>query len=255
MSFNKTSVDCKHCAKNCPFLEINYLEAIQKIPYHCELFDSFLGFDGNVLRCSECLGQQHSIQEEGLNFINAFHDNSINKSITKISFIKLLPNLQKQFVRFIKRVGKPVGVPNYLDFSKQISLEKLQKVLLQEIQRKNNQEKYQKEEKEELEIILKKQTDVFPQDLDSKTCKLILSLFYVLDTSERAILLQILKNPNTLSLFLQKLKFMKKDSSLIASVRIELERILPQATLENISRENAKASEIIQQIESQHTKT
>mgnify|MGYP003571358116 CR=1 FL=1 len=246
-------VTCKYCAKNCPFLEINYFEASQRIPYHCELFNSFLGFDGNVLRCSECVGEQRSIRDEGLNFINAFYDRSINKSFTKISFVKLLPNLQSQFVGFLKRFGHPVGVPSYLDFSKnQMGIEKLQKVLLLEIERKSNQIKYETKEKEELEFILKKQTDVFPEGLSSKTCKLILSLFAALDSSERAMLLQVLSNPNTLMQFLQKLKFMKKDSGLIASVRLELKKLMPQAELENISKDNVKAATLIQRMEQQN---
>ncbi|MGN1091710.1 MAG: hypothetical protein ACI4RJ_04400 [Alphaproteobacteria bacterium] len=254
MTSDKMPVDCKYCAKNCPFLEINYLEATEKIPYHCELFDSFLGFDGNVIRCSQCLGEQRSIREEGLNFINAFYDRTINKSVTKISFIKLLPNLQKQFVKFIEKFGKPVGIPNYLDFSKQIGIEKLQHLLMQEMQRKNNQVHYENKEKEELKIILKTQTDAFPDDLDSKTCKLILGLFAVLDVSERAVLIQILKNPNTFSLFLRKLKFMKKDNNLIASVRIELERLKGQAELENASREPARIADVVRKIEIQRVK-
>lgn len=255
MTSDKIPVNCKYCAKNCPFLEINYFEAMQRIPYHCELFDSFLGFDGNVLRCSECMGEQRSIREEGLNFINAFYDRSINKPVTKIGFAKLLPSFQRQFVGFLKRFGNPVGVPSYFEFSRQMGMEKLQKVLLQEMERKGNQLAYQDREKEELKFILKKQTDVFPEGLTSKTCKLILSLFAVLDSSERAVLLQILSNPNTLSKFLNKLKFMKKDNSLLASVRRELERLLPQAQIENICQDAVKATTVVQEIEKRRIKS
>ena len=55
-------------------------------------------------------------------------------------------------------------------------------------------------------------------------------------------------------LFLQKLKFMKKDNSLIASVRIELERLKGQAELENASREPARIADVVRKIEIQRVK-
>ena len=186
--------------------------------------------------------------------IQLLHDNIDKKIFIKVDCDTDGFTSAAVLKQFIEKFGKPVGIPNYLDFSKQIGIEKLQHLLMQEMQRKNNQVHYENKEKEDLKIILKTQTDAFPDDLDSKTCKLILSLFAVLDVSERAVLIQILKNPNTFSLFLQKLKFMKKDNNLIASVRIELERLKGQAELENASREPARIADVVRKIEIQRVK-
>ena len=229
MTEKPSRTDCLHCAENCPFLEINYFEAIQKIPYHCALFDSFLAFDGQILRCSECLGQQRSIKEEGLNFINAYHTPSVNRSVTKIGFAKLLPALQTQFVSFLKKFGQPVGIPN----SMHLSNEKVQDALIAQLSQSMKDIKNESKETEELKLLLKRAGDDFPEMMDSKVCKFLLNLFAVLDKSEQQMLMQVLRNPHTLAQFLQKLKFMPKDKSLLGSVRLEIRALLPDVQKEN----------------------
>jgi len=233
----------QHCAENCPFLEINYFEAIQKIPYHCALFDTFLAFDGQILRCTECLGQQRSIKEEGLNFINAYKGDKVNRSITKIGFSKLLPTLQTQFVAFLKKFGHPVGIPKCMHLDAQ----KIQQVLAIQLAKSMEEVQTENKEMEELKKLLKKSTDDFPEMLDSKMCKFLMSLFSVLTSDEQEMLIQILRNPKSLSVFLQKLKFMPNDNTLLDNIRIELHTLAPQIRLEALGIANTVQTENIPQ--------
>ena len=223
--------DCQHCSENCPFLEINYFEAAQKIPYHCALFDIFLAFDGQILRCSECLGQQRNIKEEGLNFINAYQGNHLNRSITKAGFSKLLPNLQSQFVNFLKKFGQPVGIPHAMKFN----LNKIQETLTAQLALSMKEIRNTSKEEEELKLLLKKSSDDFPEMLDSKICKFLMSLFSVLSKNEQEILFQILRSPKTLKLFLQKLKMLPNDKTLLDNIRGELGVLYSQIRAEQIS--------------------
>ncbi len=231
MTEKTNKADRRHCAENCPFLEINYFEAAQKIPYHCALFDTFLAFDGQILRCSECIGQQRSIKEEGLNFINAYQGVGLNRSVTKVGFTKLLPALQSQFVSFLKRFGHPVGIPNNL----KINPHKIQEALIFQLSQTMKEVGQDNKETEELKLLLKRTSDDFPEMMDSKVCKFLLSLFMVLDKSEQDMLMQILRNPHTLTQFLKKIQFMPKDKNMLGSIRIEIKALLPEAELENAS--------------------
>ena len=222
--------DCQHCNENCPFLEINYFEAAQKIPYHCALFDTFLAFDGQILRCSECLGQQRSIKEEGLNFINAYQGTNVNRSITKAGFSKLLPNLQAQFVSFLKKFGHPVGIPQEMKFN----LDKIQETLTAQLALSMKEVRNESKEEEELRLLLKKSSDDFPEMLDSKTCKFLMSLFSVLNKNEQEMLFQILRSPRILKQFLQRLKLLPNDKTLLDNIRIELATLAPQTRLSYI---------------------
>lgn len=53
-----------YCPRDCPFLSI-YDNGGDKIAYHCDLFDSYLAFDGDIIKCSECLAEvQHEDKKE-----------------------------------------------------------------------------------------------------------------------------------------------------------------------------------------------
>lgn len=238
MSKNLFEQRIVHCTDNCPFLEINYFEAMEKIPYHCALYDTFLGFDGKVLRCSECLGQQRNIKEEGLNFINAFYAQNLNKSATKAGFAKLLPNLQHQFVAFLKKFGKPVALSNNIDIS---DLNKLQNDLSTKLALTMRQVKHDKNIDEVMRLLNNKPDDGAPEDLTSGASKMILNLLAVMDLSEREMLLQILKNPYTFKQFLQKIKLMPKDANFLSSARIVLENMYPESSIVHSSQSNIVA--------------
>lgn len=210
---------------------------MEKIPYHCALYDTFLGFDGKVLRCSECLGQQRNIKEEGLNFINAFYAQNFNKSATKAGFAKLLPNLQHQFVAFLKKFGKPVALSNNIDIS---DLNKLQNDLSTKLALTMRQVKHDKNI-DEVMRLLNKPDDGAPEDLTSGASKMILNLLTVMDLSEREMLLQILKNPYTFKQFLQKIKLMPKDANFLSSARIVLENMYPESSIVHSSQSNIVA--------------
>lgn len=247
MTEKKALQDKGHCPENCPFLEINYCADTQKIPYHCELFETYLAFDGKVTRCSECVGHERSIREEGLNFINAYRDSSVDRNMTKLGFSKLFPAVQAQFVSFLKRVGRPVGIPANIHLKSAFDLPKVQRALMEELTRNIKLTKEEPKEYQEFKALLKKQTDDIPDALDSKTCKFLLNLFSVLDSSEKAALMQILRNPHTLDVFLKRLRFMPKDNNLLKNIRLELPRLLPTAELENLSIDNAKAIDYAKQ--------
>ena len=240
--------DCQHCSENCPFLEINYFEAAQKIPYHCALFDTFLAFDGQILRCSECLGQQRSIKEEGLNFINAYQGSDVNRSFTKVGFTKLLPHLQAQFVSFLKKFGHPVGIPN----SMKLDVDKMQDALTTQLALSIHEVRNESKEVEELKLLLKKSSDDFPEMLDSKTCKFLMSLFSVLSKSEQDMLFQILRSPKTLAMFLQRLRLLPNDKTLLDNIRIELATLAPQIRLGHIPLVDEVTGQIIQPPQNQN---
>ena len=98
-------------------------------------------------------------------------------------------------------------------------------------------------EMEELKKLLKKSTDDFPEMLDSKMCKFLMSLFSVLTSDEQEMLIQILRNPKSLSVFLQKLKFMPNDNTLLDNIRMELRTLAPQIRLEALGITNTIQTE------------
>ncbi len=232
MSQKKETLDTLHCPQGCPFLEINYFEETQKIPYHCELFNTFLAFDGDIIRCSECVGHEHSIKEQGLNFINAYQGDMVNRNVTKLGFAKLFPAAQKQFVTFMKKFGFQVGVPSSIQSMSLKNLDKVQKYLLQELNKNVVVHESRSGELQEIEDILKKNADSDPEIIDKKSCQLILNLYQVLDISERLVLKNILKNPNLCVLFIAKVRFMPKNMDLLKNVRKEMERFYPDVQAE-----------------------
>ena len=228
MSQKKETLDTVHCPQGCPFLEINYFEETGKIPYHCELFDTFLAFDGDIIRCSECVGHEHSIKEQGLNFINAYQGDAVNRNVTKLGFAKLFPAAQKQFVTFMKKFGAQVGIPSSIQSVTPENLDKIQKYLLRELNKSQIVHESRSGELQEIEEILKKNADTDPEMIDKKSCQLILNLYQVLDDSEKALLKSILKNPSLCVLFVAKIRFMPKNGDLLKNVRKEMERFYPQ---------------------------
>ena len=130
-------------------------------------------------------------------------------------------------------------------------INKIQQTLVLQLAKSMEEVKNESKETEELKRLLKKSTDDFPEMLDSKMCKFLMSLFSILTTDEQDMLIQILRNPKSLSVFLQKLKFMPNDNTLLDNIRMELRTLAPQMRLEmlgitntippeNLSKQNEK---------------
>ncbi len=148
-----------------------------------------------------------------------------------------MPNLQHQFVAFLKKFGKPVALSNNIDIS---DLNKLQNDLSTKLALTMRQVKHDKNI-DEVMRLLNKPDDGTPEDLTSGASKMILNLLAVMDLSEREMLLQILKNPYTFKQFLQKIKLMPKDANFLSSARIVLENMYPESSIVHSSQSNIVA--------------
>ena len=214
-------IDKWHCPEKCPFLKIEpQVRGI--IPYHCELFETYLPFDGDVLRCSDCLGDnQHGVQDEGLGLISASPSNT-EKLSAKWAFRRFSKEAQATFVEYLKQFGKGISIPKSVRKLTSPQLALLEQQVIDMLKDTAEEKKEQSADRQDIENLLKSKNEQFPGMLDKQTNQLIVNLYLVMDASEKSMLKSILNNPKSLDAFLEKLKRMPRNDSLLKNVRREM---------------------------------
>lgn len=207
----------KTCPKDCPFLGgRGFIPDI--LPYYCDKYDQFLGADEGkrTLRCGPCLGQVIATVQQGLSLIEAYTLPLISIPETKEAFVKMNASFQRMFVELVKKTGHQVAIP----FGEQASPGILSGLLLK--QWKEAQEMAGSPEVKEFKAILGDLAGDLPNMLDKQTQNLLSNLFQVLDSSEKAMLKEVLTNPRQAESFLEQVKGMNKDNSLLKNFRLKL---------------------------------
>jgi hypothetical protein len=212
-------IDKRHCPSDCPFLENNRTTDLNALPYHCSLFNCFLAVDSDVIRCEECLGFEHDVKNQGLNFISSYQNPFLSKQNTKFGFTRMPKTWQKRFVNFLKNIGYAVGAVKQMPL-KDPSLPEL---LIKGMREAPRQHQDTPQDVYDIEKLLKNKMAENPELTNKQMNKLLTNLFKVLDTSEKNILQEILKNSNTADAFLKKFKEMPKNENLLKDLRRELE--------------------------------
>ena len=209
-----------HCPKDCSFLEKDLFQGENTLPFYCYQFDCFLGFDTDVIRCSECLGtKRRNIKEEGLHLISAC-PGKINRPLTKLGFCKLFPNARRKMVDILSRKGKPIGLPK----NAKLTPDEIKKATAELMSTFNEAlTEVSVPPKETLAAFIGMKADNLPKTLDDKMAKLIVNLMGVLDKTEQKRMTNVLKNHEKADKFLKKLKELPKDNKLLGKVRKELE--------------------------------
>lgn len=212
-------IDTRHCPKDCPFLETKAAVDLNSLPHHCSLFNCFLAVDKDVIRCEECLGFEHDVKNQGLNFISSYQNPFLSKQNTKFGFTRMPKTWQKRFVNFLKNLGYAVGA------AKQIPLKdpSLPELLIKGMKEAPRQHQDTPKDVQDMEKLLKDKLAENPELTNTQMNKLLTNLFQVLDASEKNILKEILNNPNTIDAFLKKFKDMPKNENLLKDLRRELE--------------------------------
>ncbi len=218
------NISSPYCSKDCPFLDRAKIQGSDKIPYHCDLFNCFLAFEKDILRCEECFGRQLDVKNQGLKFINAYPAKCFNKQMTKLGFSKSPDAVQNRMVHFLKTVGKAIGISKTFYHISQKDIRLMSQYFLSEIDN-YSPSKPPVEDKSvtELRQSLKKNASNMPRELDAKTATLIVNIFKVLDNTEKKWLSNTINSPAKFEKFLKKFKSLPQNDSLLKNVRHILE--------------------------------
>ncbi|MDD4519727.1 MAG: hypothetical protein EOM53_02280 [Alphaproteobacteria bacterium] len=233
-----------YCPEDCPFLKEEKNLKSKKLPYFCGLFGFYLAtHEENILRCEECIGFQKdvsksdmedsrnsdpekediekSLRQKGLGYISSSNDFSIHKQNTKWGFSRLPLNWQKRFVSVAQKMGEMDGVP------KGVPLRSVEapKILLSSLSKKRITRTALPKDAQEFSDLLTSKAEQFPNLLDKKAQILLTNLFQVLDSSEKSILQNIIKQPALLKSFMKTFNSMPKKETLLKDLRRELEEI------------------------------
>lgn len=220
MSIKKTPPQA-HCPHDCSFLEKDLFQGENTLPFYCHQFECFLGFDTDVIRCSECIGaKRRNIKEEGLHLISACPD-GINRPLTKLGFCKMFPNARRKMVDILSKKGKPIGLgkkgesltPEEIKKAPEKLMDSFKKVLTEEAA----------SPKETLATITGLKAETLPRNMDASIAKLIVNLMGVLDNTEKKRMTNALQTPQKAEKLVEKIKKIPKDNKLLANVRKELE--------------------------------
>ena len=214
-------IDKRHCPDGCPFLKIEP-QVRGVIPYHCELFETYLAYDTGILRCAACLGEaQHGVEAEGLGLISATPGKS-GKSSTKWAFHRFSKEAQATFVDYLKQFGKGIALPKSVQKLSAPQLADLEKQVMSMLKDNPSPQWEQSADRKEINDLLDAKNEQFPGMLDKQTNQLIVNLYLVMDATEQSMLKSILNNPKSLDAFLEKLQRMPRNDSLLKNVRREM---------------------------------
>jgi hypothetical protein len=222
-----------HCPHDCSFLEKDLFQGENTLPFYCHQFECFLGFDTDVIRCSECLGaKRRNIKEEGLHLISAYPKGT-NRPLTKLGFCKMFPNARRKMVDILSKKGKPIALgkgegkmtPEEIKKAPESLMDSFKEVLTEGAI----------SPKETLASATGLKAETLPRNLDDKTAQLIVNLMAVLDNTEKKRMTNALQNSQKAEKLINKIKEIPKDNKLLATVRKELEL----TTEEEYENENA----------------
>ncbi len=224
MAYRKTS---EVCSRKCPFLKITPTKS-GVIPYRCVLFDSYLVFNGAILRCSNCLGGHHkSTKEEGLELIGSIQGDL--RKVQKKHFFQKMPALyQKTFVDYLRLFGKSIPLPQSVEKMGSIHINPLKNSMFFPLPKEKKESTRTTLDREDIHRLLMSKKETVSSHVDNKTMRLIENLFLVLDASEKSMMKSIISNPNAFETFLKKLKTMSRNDSLLKNVRHEIDQIYTQ---------------------------
>lgn len=231
--------DPRYCPAACPFLQVQVGQGAH-IPYYCKLFSVYLAYQDGVLRCADCLGshQKVAVEEEGFGLINATAAKPVQRMGTKWAFHRFSKQSQRMFVGYLKQFGKSIPMPKSVEKTQPQQMSKLEKTLVSKMTQKNVKPQEGPDRQEIKDWLVAKAGDAV---LDGRTSQLIENLFLVMDATERSMFKAIIGNPKMFETFLEKLKTMARNDTLLQNVRRELDELydvqeIEQQTLEELMR-------------------
>lgn len=198
------------CPKNCPFLGMRTFIP-NTLPFYCNQYETFLGVTATqkVARCPKCRGLEITIEEQGLQFINAFMVDHYIIERTKRAFLKLDLSFQKMFVGLVAQTGAQIILESDEDENPETFSDKILKT------RQELKNKYGAPEVQEFSGIL---DSGFPL-MERQTKTLLMNLFMVMDNSEKDMIKNIMINPKQTDNFLKQFQKQPQDKDLLKNVR------------------------------------
>ena len=222
-----------YCPDECPHLETPALRDVDSIPFFCEKFSCFLGFNQGVLRCDECSGCPRSIKETGLALIGAIRHPNISPLHTKQAFNCMSETDQKRYVALLLKHGPALGLPK--SAVKKGTPEQWAKTLTQMLSAQEDVTKHAPSPEAAIASFLGVAPGSLPGLMTRQVCQLLQNLLGILDHTEHYWMNEVLSNRDSMTKFVKRLKEMPKGRSFVASVRRELE----EAFLKEIERQKA----------------
>ena len=210
-----------YCPDTCPHLETPALRDVNSIPYYCEKFCCFLGFDEKVLRCDSCSGCSRGIQETGLALISSIRHPNLSPIHTKKAFLCMEPKEQKRLVALLLEYGPAIALTkNTVSKGTPVTWAK---VLTQMLNVQEDVINHAPSPQAAVASFLGVDPGTLPGFMTRQVCQLLQNLLGILDNTERYWLREVLSSKEGSQKFAQKLKEMPKGKSFVANVRRELE--------------------------------
>ena len=250
----KTKPDL-YCPDDCPHMETPALRDVNSLPFYCEKFDCFLGFNRGILRCDACSGCPRGIKETALSLIGAMRHPNISPLHTKQAFGHMTSEDQQRYVSLLLKHGPALGLtkPSVKSGDPTTWAQTLTQML-------NVQEdviNHAPSPQAAVASFLGTTPDSFAGIMDRQVCQLLQNLLGILDNTERYWVREVLSNKEGMANFAKKLKDMPKGKSFVANVRRELEDAFKKEMARQKeserrrTRENLKVGERLKQVQRQ----
>ena len=219
------------CPEVCPHLETPALRDVDSLPYFCEKFSCFLGFNRGVLRCDACLGCARGIKETGLGLIGSIRHPNISPAYTKKAFSGMKAADQSRYVSLLSEHGPALGLPK--SSVKRGTTAQWAKTLTQMLDVQEDVIKNAPSPQAAVASFLGVTPGALPDLMTRQVCQLLQNLLGILDHTEHYWMNEVLGHKDSMTKFVTRLKEMPKGHSFIANVRRELE----EAFLKEIDRQ------------------
>ncbi len=205
----------QECPPDCPFLIVRSWQP-DTLPHFCGQYEVFLGVLGmapsrRVARCHQCRGILPNAKRQGLAFIESYADLARIPE-TRQAFSEMDRIYQQAFSDLIARTGREI----YFREDKPKTGDELANQALR-IWR-GEYDKRRAAPVSSFKALLIKLTGDFTL-MTRQTNMLLMNLFLVMDASEQAMLMSILKNQHHAEAFLEAFSKQPRDNDLLRNVR------------------------------------